>query len=293
MSQGFRKISTDQWEFANAGFREGKKHLLKNIRRRRKLSDHVKASSGTVTLDYPKGGKEAELEMLKKDQEALKAEILKLREEQESSQHEIDQVTKRIHYAECRCRRTFHFLFRAAKSPNFIHLIQERRQKRELEACDSSKKSKSLGPHNEASKCLLKVTDHMIHSPNFDCLRTGDDSAQMESGPNNAVPVDFETVEMDNLWPPPKGGGDFRVMQGQTPDQMAGASPSDLPSVFHEMWEKHLGDNVVVGNDAMDVEAEEELPMDHTGVYLELEGLIEKSCGWTEYTSELGSKQRH
>ncbi|KAF8036255.1 hypothetical protein BT93_C2080 [Corymbia citriodora subsp. variegata] len=287
---GFRKIDTDQWEFANTGFREGKKHLLKNIRRRRKLSDHVKASSSTVTLDYPKAGKEAELEMLKKDQEALKAEILKLREERESSQHEINQVTERIHHAECRCQQMFHFLSKAAKSPNFIHIIHERRQKRELEACESSKKSKLLGPDNEASKCLLEVTDHKIHSPNFDCLRIGDDSEQMESGPNNAVPVDFETVEMDDPWPPPKGGGDFRVMQGQTPDQMAGASPSDLPSVFHEMWEKHLGDNVVVGDDAMDVEAGE-LPMDDTGVYLELEGLIEKSCGWTEYTSELGSKQ--
>ncbi|XP_039165830.1 uncharacterized protein LOC120292026 [Eucalyptus grandis] len=172
--------------------------------------------SSIVASDYPEAGKEAELEMLKKDQEALKAEILKLREEQENSQHEINHVAEQIRYAEC------------------------------------SKKSKLLGPVNEATKCLLDVTDHKIQSPNVDCLRIGDDLAQMESWPNNVLPVDLETIQMHNPWPPPVGGADFRVMQGQTPDQMAGPSPSDLPSVFHEISEKLLGDNMVVGDDAMD-----------------------------------------
>ncbi|XP_010049465.3 heat shock factor protein HSF30 isoform X1 [Eucalyptus grandis] len=278
---GFRKIDTDRWEFANRGFQEGKKHLLKNIRRRRKLSDHRTTSSSTVASDYPEAGKEAELEMLKRDQEALKAEILKLREERENSQHEINQVIERIRYAECRCWRMFLFLSKAAKTPNFVqHVIQEKRQKRELEACELSKKSKLLGPDDEATKYLLDITDHKIQSPNVDCLRIGDDSAPIESWPNNVLPLDLETVQMHNPWSPPMGGADFRVMQGQTPDQMAGASPSDLPSVFHEKSEKLLGDNMVVGNDAMD----------DPGIYLELEGLIEKSCGWREYTIGLGKQ---
>ncbi|KAL3747232.1 hypothetical protein ACJRO7_016072 [Eucalyptus globulus] len=173
------------------------------------------------------------------------------------------------------------FLSKAAKIPNFVHhVIQERKQKRESEACESSKKRKLLGPNNKATKSLLELTDHKIQSPNFECLRIGDDSAQMESGPSNVVPVDFQTVQMHNPWPPPMGGGYFRAVQGQTLDQMAGASSSDLPSVFHEMSEKLLGENMVVGDYAMDVEAEEELAMDDAGIYLELEGLIEKS--WLE-----------
>ncbi|KAI6679647.1 hypothetical protein NL676_033528 [Syzygium grande] len=115
----------------------------------------------------------------------------------------------------------------------------------------------------------------------------------MESGPNNVVPEDFQTVQMHDLWSPPMGGGDFWFVQGQTPNQMAGASTSDLPSVFREMSEKLLGDNVVVGDDSEDVEAEGEPALEDTGIYLELKGLIEKSCDWNEYTSELGSKQRH
>ncbi|KAL3747234.1 hypothetical protein ACJRO7_016074 [Eucalyptus globulus] len=165
----------------------------------------------------------------------------------------------------------FLFLSKAAETPNFVqHVIQEKRQKRELEACELSKKSKLLGPDNEATKCLLDVTDHKIQSPNVDCLRIGDDLAQIESWPNNVLPVDLETIQMHNPWPPP----------GQTPDQMAGPSPSDLPSVFHEISEKLLGDNMAVGDDAMD----------DPGIYLELGGLIEKSCGWTEYTSGLGKQ---
>ncbi|KAL3747230.1 hypothetical protein ACJRO7_016070 [Eucalyptus globulus] len=280
---GFRKMDTDQWEFANRSFQKGKKHLLKNIRRRRKLSR--KTLSRTVASDYPEAGKEAELEMLKKDQEVLKTEILKLREEREHSQHEINQVAERIRYAECRCRQIFLLLSKATESPNFVHLVQERRQKRELEACESSEKNKLLSLDSEATKCLLEVMDHKIQSPNVDCPRVGDDLGQMESWPNNVAPADFQTVQMHNPWPPPIGGGDFRAVQGRTPDQKAGASPSDLPSVFHEMSEKLLGDNVVMGDDAMDVEAKE-LAMDDTGIYLELEDLIEKSCGWSDYTSQ-------
>ncbi|KAL3747220.1 hypothetical protein ACJRO7_016060 [Eucalyptus globulus] len=169
------------------------------------------------------------------------------------------------------------FFSKAAKRPNFVqHEIQERRRKRESEPCESSKKSKLIGPDNKATKCLLDVTDHKIQNLNFECLRIGDDSAQMESQSNNVLPVDLET-RMHNLWPPSTGGVDFKVMQGQTPDQMAGPSPSDLPSVFHEMSEKLIRDNMVVGNDAMR----------DPGIYLELEGLTEKSCGWSEYTSGL------
>ncbi|XP_039165829.1 heat stress transcription factor A-2 [Eucalyptus grandis] len=247
--------------FSPMGFR--KKHLLKNIRRRRKLSDQTKTSSSTVASDYPEAGKKAELEMLRKNQEALKAEILKLREEWEHSRHELNQVTERIRYAESGYQRML--LSKAAKSPNFVrHVIQERRQKRESEACESTEKSKFLGPDNKATKSLLEVRDHKIQNPNFECLRIGDDSAQMESRSDSVLPVDLETVQMHNLWPPPMGGADFRVMQGQTPAQMAGASPSDLPSVFHEMSEKLVRDNMVVSDDAMDDQ----------GIYLELEGLI-------------------
>ncbi|KAI6679644.1 hypothetical protein NL676_033525 [Syzygium grande] len=114
------------------GFQRGKKHLLKNIKRRRKFSNHRKPWSGTVTSDYPKAGKEAELEMHKMDQEAMKDEILKLREERENLRRVINQVAERIRYVKCRNRQMFLFLSKAAKSPNFVqHLMKKRWQKSE------------------------------------------------------------------------------------------------------------------------------------------------------------------
>ncbi|KAI6679646.1 hypothetical protein NL676_033527 [Syzygium grande] len=113
-------------------FQRGKKHLLKNIKRRGKFSNHRKPWSSTVNLDYPKAGKGAELETLKMDQEAMKDEILKLREERENLRRVINQVAERIRYVKCRNRQMFLFLSKAAKIPNFVqHLMKKRRQKSE------------------------------------------------------------------------------------------------------------------------------------------------------------------
>ncbi|KAF8036251.1 hypothetical protein BT93_C2076 [Corymbia citriodora subsp. variegata] len=272
---GFRKIDPDRLEFANQGFQKGKTHLLKNIKRRRKLSKHRKTSSSTVTSDYDKAEKEVELETLKKDQEVLKTKILKLREERDNLQHEIEQVTERVRRAECWNQQIFLFLTKAAKSPNFVqHLIPKKRQKRGLETCESSEKRELLGPDAEATKCLLEEMDHMIQSPNVDCLKVSDGLAQMDCRPNGVVPEDFGTIQMHNPWPS-MDGEDFRVPQGQMPDQRTRASPSDLSLVFHEISEKLLREDVVIGDDADYIEIEDHLTVNGTRIYLELEGLID------------------
>ena len=73
--QGFRKVDSDRWEFANEGFQGGKKHLLKNIRRRRKCN---KLHQGAFNMMKP--DVDSEVEKLKKDHNILKVEILKLRQ---------------------------------------------------------------------------------------------------------------------------------------------------------------------------------------------------------------------
>ncbi|KAK3438889.1 heat stress transcription factor A-2 isoform X1 [Eucalyptus grandis] len=272
---GFRKINPDQWEFANQGFQKGKKHLLKNIKRRRNLNKHRKKSRSTVTSDYQKAEKEAELKMLKKDQEALKTKILKLIEEQDNLQHEIEQVAEQVRHADCRNQHLLLFLIKAAKSPNFIlHLTPKKKQKRDLETCESSKKRELLGPNAEATKCLLEAMDHMIQSPKVDCLKISDDLAQMERRPNSVVPEHLGTFQMHNPWPS-MDGEDFRVAQGQTPNQMTGASSSDLSSVFQGISEKLLKEDVVIGTDADNIEVEDHLTLNDTGIYLELESLID------------------
>ncbi|KAK6139670.1 hypothetical protein DH2020_026588 [Rehmannia glutinosa] len=82
----FRKIDSDRWEFANEGFQQGKKHLLKHIKRRKPNSQIIHQGTSQSWLNSNNHGVEAEFEKLKTDQNTLKTEILKLRQQQENTQ---------------------------------------------------------------------------------------------------------------------------------------------------------------------------------------------------------------
>uniref|UniRef100_A0A803MRP0 HSF-type DNA-binding domain-containing protein n=1 Tax=Chenopodium quinoa TaxID=63459 RepID=A0A803MRP0_CHEQI len=78
---GFRKVSTAhpvRWEFAHPGFQKGKKDLLKTIKRRAQ-------GNGTNSNARLLHQKETEIEILKKEQEALKVEISDLKQQQQNS----------------------------------------------------------------------------------------------------------------------------------------------------------------------------------------------------------------
>ncbi|XP_057810299.1 heat stress transcription factor A-9-like [Salvia miltiorrhiza] len=89
-SYRFKKIDPDRYEFASEGFKQGKKHLLKHITRRTYKSDSLQQKGAPDSTDHGVG---AELEKLRNDHCALRAEIWKMRQQNESSMHE--QVTTR------------------------------------------------------------------------------------------------------------------------------------------------------------------------------------------------------
>lgn len=132
--QGFRKVDPDRWEFANEEFLGGQKHLLKNIKRRRNIGQSLPQrhqSSPCLELEQP--GQETELQRAKRERAVLMMEILKLRQQQQTSRAQLAEMEERMQCTERKQRQTMAFLAKAMKNPAFIpQLVNRARTNREL-----------------------------------------------------------------------------------------------------------------------------------------------------------------
>ncbi|XP_004141170.1 heat stress transcription factor A-7a isoform X1 [Cucumis sativus] len=157
---GFRKIDSDKWEFANEGFQGGKKHLLKNIKRKNKYNNnhkkqqrHLGLSINNTTLEdltKPLLVETEPLQTLRTDNNILRVEMSKLREQQQDSHNQLTLVEERVRRAESKHQQMFYFLAKMSKNPAFCRqLLQKRmlRMKMELNNGDHEfgKKMKILG----------------------------------------------------------------------------------------------------------------------------------------------------
>ncbi|EPS69073.1 hypothetical protein M569_05693, partial [Genlisea aurea] len=130
---GFRKVDPDRWEFANEGFLRGHKHLLKNINRRK--SSHIQGmqtpgqvqnSSISSFIEVGKFGMDEEVEMLKRDKNVLMQELVRLRQQQQSTENHLQTVGQRVHLMEQRQQQMMSFLAKAMQSPRFVaKLVQQ------------------------------------------------------------------------------------------------------------------------------------------------------------------------
>jgi len=121
--QGFRKVSPDRWEFAHADFLAGQRHLLPNIRRRRGGAGGSTASatsSGAKIGASGSGGRESELERLRRDREALARELKRLRRGQQDARAQLLDMERRVRGTERRQEQCTAFLARAIGSPGFL-----------------------------------------------------------------------------------------------------------------------------------------------------------------------------
>ncbi|VVB11122.1 unnamed protein product [Arabis nemorensis] len=139
---GFRKVDSDRWEFANEGFQQGKKHLLKNIKRRSKINYNKDASTTGLGLES-----ETEVESLKEEQSSMSLEIFKLKKQQEESHQQMITVEEKIHGVESKQQHMLGFFAKLAKDQRFVERLMKKRklkQQRELEAAEFVKKLKLL-----------------------------------------------------------------------------------------------------------------------------------------------------
>ena len=118
--QGFRKIDSDKWEFANEGFMRGKRHLLKNIRRRKSPQSQHTGSYAGPSSEIAMSGLESEVERLRKQKSLLMQEVIELQQQHSGTIHQMEVVNERIQAAEKRQRKMVSFLAKLLQNPEFL-----------------------------------------------------------------------------------------------------------------------------------------------------------------------------
>ncbi|KAI3762569.1 hypothetical protein L1987_53001 [Smallanthus sonchifolius] len=121
---GFRKVDPNCREFANEGFLCGQKHLLKTIVRRKSASGHPQppqqTSSVGACVEVGKFGLEEEVERLKRDKNVLMKELVRLRQQQQSTDNQMQSMVQRLQGMEQRQQQMMSFLAKAVNSPGGI-----------------------------------------------------------------------------------------------------------------------------------------------------------------------------
>ncbi|XP_015888350.1 heat stress transcription factor A-1e isoform X2 [Ziziphus jujuba] len=162
---GFKKVDPDQWEFANEGFLRGQKHLLRSISRRKPAHMHsyqqpeVQSSTVGACIEVGKFGLDEEVERLKRDKNVLMQELVRLRQQQQATDHQLQNVGQRVQQNEGKRRITVgnkkRRLPRQGKNPTAEHGINS----------PDGRMVKYQPSMNEAAKAMLQQILKMNTSP--------------------------------------------------------------------------------------------------------------------------------
>ncbi|KAL6178604.1 hypothetical protein ACLB2K_050122 [Fragaria x ananassa] len=183
---GFRKVDPDRWEFANEGFLRGQKHLLKSINRRKPAHGHSLQqpqqpshgqSSVAACVEVGKFGLEEEVERLKRDKNVLMQELIRLRQQQQSTDNQLQTMVQRLQGMEQRQQQMMSFLAKAVQSPGFLNQFvqQQNESNRRITEVNKKRRLRQEGiaenersdtpdgqivkyqpPMNEAAKAMLR-----------------------------------------------------------------------------------------------------------------------------------------
>ncbi|KAI3866551.1 hypothetical protein MKX03_014822 [Papaver bracteatum] len=169
---GFKKVDPDRWEFANEGFLGGQKHLLKYIKRRRNISQNMQQQGLSACVELGQYGLEDEIDRLKRDRSVLMSEVVRLRQQQQNSDGEMDVIEKRLQVIQNKQRHLMGFLAKALKNSDFVdQLLSRNEQNKELGHGTGTGKKRRLIASTSAEVLQLegilediKVEDYIGHA---------------------------------------------------------------------------------------------------------------------------------
>uniref|UniRef100_A0A803LTK3 HSF-type DNA-binding domain-containing protein n=2 Tax=Chenopodium quinoa TaxID=63459 RepID=A0A803LTK3_CHEQI len=118
---GFRKIDPEKWEFANDDFIKDKKHLLKNIHRRKPVHSHSHPPPDPERVAF-----EEEMEKLSREKNELDAKVSGFNMHHCAAKSQLEDVTLRLCDMEKRQEKLITYLQKAVQNPAFVeHLSQK------------------------------------------------------------------------------------------------------------------------------------------------------------------------
>ena len=237
--QGFRKIDTDRWEFANEAFQRGKRHLLKNIQRRKShQSQQIGVHTGPST-EAGRSGLDSEIESLKKERSTMMQEVVELQQQHRGTMHHMEAVNERLQSAEQRQQQMISFLTKMLRNPAFLDLLKQKKEQRKIDSPRVRRKFVKQHQH-EIGKADSSMDGQIVkYQPDWglplgldlnppvehsqDYLSPGMVTTLEEMGLGaESIPFQFENVESVEL----SMSDEFAVLQGfaKTPEQVGEGS---------------------------------------------------------------------
>lgn len=216
---GFRKVDPDRWEFANEGFLRGQKHLLKSISRRKpahghsqpQQQPHGQSPSVGPCVEVGKFGLEEEVERLKRDKNVLMQELVRLRQQQQTTDGQLQAMVQRLQGMEQRQQQMMSFLAKAVNSPGFLAQFVQQQSDSSRRITEGSKKRRlkqdglsddhSVGPTdgqivkyqpmmNEAAKAMLRQLMKVDASPRLENFSNSSDNFLLSDGSTQSTAMD-------------------------------------------------------------------------------------------------------
>lgn len=212
----FKKIDPDRWEFANELFQKGKKHLLRDIKRRTNQTQIMQKQADFEPQTNPTI--ESELKILKKDRTALRQEILKMKQQQESTDKHLEMVQERMRRMEFKQQQLLVFMSKAFRNPIFVQLLQHLVQKQELGSVEISKKRKLESMLSADELERVQEVWNMIE-PDMHTVLSSNESATFED-------------------------------QKTTSNQKSGLNDAEYNSENFILWEKLMEDELIFGDES-------------------------------------------
>uniref|UniRef100_A0A9I9E295 HSF-type DNA-binding domain-containing protein n=1 Tax=Cucumis melo TaxID=3656 RepID=A0A9I9E295_CUCME len=146
---GFRKIDADKWEFANEDFQRGKKHLLKNIQRRKSPHSQQIGSLIGPSTGGGKSGLEDEIGRLKKERSMLMQEVVELQQQQKGTAQHVNTVNRRLQSAEQRQKQMISFLAKLLQHPEFLFRLQKKKEQKDIDSSRTKRRFVKQHKHED------------------------------------------------------------------------------------------------------------------------------------------------